>query len=76
MKKVIFTFIFVVFLFSGSVVTFANQPANPSPVNNETSESHSGSFFTGALLILLSLSAGLSTKRVYEMRRTAFEELV
>ncbi len=76
MKKVIFTFIFIVFLIPGSMVSFANQPANPSSGSGETTDSHSGSFFTGALLIILSLSAGISTKRIYEMRRAAFEELV
>lgn len=75
MKKALITFILLITLSLSSIISFANQPSSPSPAVNETTESHSGSFFTGALLILLSLSAGISTKRIYEMRRSAIDEI-
>jgi len=75
MKKAIFTFILLVSMSLGSMSLNAGQPANPASAGNVTTESHTGSFFTGALLILFSLSAGISAKRIYEMRRAAFEEI-
>jgi len=76
MKKALFTFVFLISLSLGSMSVFANQPTNPAPANIETKESNTDSSFNGILLILLSLSAGISAKRIYEMRRAAFEEIV
>ncbi len=75
MKKALFTSILLICLSLGSISGFANRPANPSPANIETKESNTGSVISGALLILLSLGAGISTKRIYEIRRAAFEEI-
>ena len=69
-------FILIVCISIGSISLYASQPANPATADSETTKSHSGLFFTEALLVLFSLSAGISAKRIYEIRRAAFEEVV